>query len=126
MYCDPIALGMSTSSTGLSRRPKASGFWLLLTFVIGTTSCSGAELQPDRALQEQIDAVARRALEEVQQHSLDMNIEYCGYIIKKPENPDFEVVGPVEGNRAGCRTPLVYKPAVIVASFHSHGGADPE
>jgi hypothetical protein len=73
-----------------------------------------------------LESLAFKALGSIQEESIKRNVEFCGYIVKAPDTDDMSVVGPAEGDRFGCKTPLVYKPNIILASFHSHGGLDPD
>jgi hypothetical protein len=93
---------------------------VLSSFALSTGACRG------RTGEEAIETKVRQILETVQDDSIERDIEFCGYIVIRPDNVELEVIGPTEGNRFQCKTPLVYKPYKILASFHTHGGADPE
>jgi len=74
--------------------------------------------------QSKLHEFAKDTLQKIQKLSIEENIEYCGYIVLTAEGT-LKILGPNRGTIVGCRTPLVYKPDVILASFHTHGAFDP-
>lgn len=100
--------------------------YLYCGIALGLPSCSAAE---SATVQYQLNThdvlvLARLALEQVQASAIKENLEYCGYIVKDPQG-QLKIVGPEKGTTFACRTPLVYAPDKIVASFHDHGALDP-
>ncbi|WP_064832681.1 DUF4329 domain-containing protein [Rhizobium phaseoli] len=100
---------------------------LLLYFyssiVLGLSSCEANETQYSPKADD-VSVLAKLVLEQVQASAIKENIEYCGYITQDPRG-DLKIVGPAKGTTFDCRTPLVYAPDKIVASFHDHGALDP-
>lgn len=94
---------------------------------LGLVACDASiELSPPPQSTDQRPEVlklVRTALSETQALSIEENVEYCGYIVETPDGI-LKVVGPARGDRFRCRTPLVYKPDVIVVAFHTHGAID--
>jgi Domain of unknown function (DUF4329) len=111
--------------------PASEKNWRLLIVIYFLTSCAPSEenLIDNKTLDvvlqsSQIQQLAKTALNEIQGMSIMRNTEYCGYVVSRGSK--FSVIGPAMGTRLGCRTPLVYKPHIILASFHSHGAFDVE
>lgn len=93
--------------------------------VFGLSSCSATENNetPRRLDASDVLVLAKMALEGAQGLAIRENVEYCGYITQSPDGA-LKVAGPEKGSTFGCRTPLVYKPDKIIASFHNHGAFD--
>ncbi|WP_287294761.1 DUF4329 domain-containing protein [Mesorhizobium sp.] len=95
--------------------------------MLSLSSCTAAEREAAQTSATEVDDVsvlAKIVLEQVQASAIQDNVEYCGYITQAPDG-ELKVAGPQKGGTFGCRTPLVYKPDKIIASFHNHGAFDP-
>ena len=119
--------------------PSILKLLIVLLFAAGLVACYSSESE-DAVLKKRVPPavdrsrpaidqpetlieLVRSTLEQVQDASIAENLEYCGYIVVAP-NGVLKIVGPERGSAFGCRTPLVYKPDVILASFHTHGAFD--
>lgn len=107
------------------RRRLVFSFTICWELALVLSSCSAAESEATQALPKDADEMllAKLALERVQASAIRENVEYCGYITQSPDG-ELRIVGPQKGTAFGCRTPLVYKPDKIIASFHNHGAFD--
>lgn len=84
---------------------------------------------PPYAPQAGSEALARFAtstLQRVQQDSIEYNQEYCGVILESDDG-ELSVSRVYEGGRADCAFERLSGPGLhVVASFHTHGGVDPD
>lgn len=95
-----------------------------------TDAVDGADGTPEPVaavteLADEVDVFAADVLDRAQQVSFDEEREFCGYIIETPEG-QLRASEPRPGTTDSCDLSDSPDDVVIVASYHTHGGADPE
>ncbi len=71
-----------------------------------------------------IEIAAIEALANIQQQSIEDQVEYCGYIVI--QNDKISATDVTKGGEDYCEMDAPPEDAEIVASFHTHGNHNPE
>lgn len=73
---------------------------------------------------DEISAVKSR-FSEMQALSFATNVEYCGYLLRMPDDT-LSFTNMVRGGHDGCTPRLPGSGSTVIASMHTHGAYDPE
>lgn len=71
------------------------------------------------------DLFAKAFLDQMQARSFEANREFCG-VFGRDKDGYVIATAPIEGQLDACRTPVMDEDFQVFASYHSHGGYDPE
>lgn len=101
---------------------------LLLIAFLGLAACAAPQTQSDAITgprTKDADLFARVFLDRMQARSFATNTEHCG-LLGRDANGRVIATTPLVGEEYSCPPPRVPENFAPFASYHSHGGFDPE